>query len=423
MTAAAATEMSAAGEPTSSRSDDSEECPISPGMMLTSSGESDDVAYPTLGLPRARPENSVVGLGAGDDNWTRSGSGRDLSSDELLHLAMAMAEVEAEAQPEVAGDDAATGAPMLLNHALSPKPWATGVAGKPRGPQWLNSLGATAPPAPITDMQAVEDDLAWRLQSTLAAQAGIDGGLAHLDNGCERPDPDGTRSRPVATDSTTSPAQRVVRSGGTTGNYNCMLIGNSAVEAISPDDDEHCWSWSVFVRPSWGPTGLSQTIKSVEFDLTDAGQGCSVSDRFRHREEEPFEVTGRSLSKRDVFQVGVTISYHSGYHSEHTHELSLNAAETIAHVPFPLHAAHVNVAQQPAAGGSGADDIQEQSEESELPEFIVQLEHAEVEFYRQLLRKGRRKLEYSKLMIMGPGRVGKTSMLRQLTGGSASSNH
>lgn len=39
-----------------------------------------------------------------------------------------------------------------------------------------------------------------------------------------------------------------------------------------------------------------------------------------------------------------------------------------------------------------------------------------MEFYRQLLSKGRHKLEYSKLMIMGPGRVGKTSMLRKLTG-------
>eukprot|EP01043_Picozoa_sp_COSAG02_P036149 COSAG02_NODE_2631_length_8391_cov_16.487096_4_plen_1186_part_00 len=98
-----------------------------------------------------------------------------------------------------------------------------------------------------------------------------------------------------------------------------------------------------------------------------------------------------------------------------------------------------------ASGGTGAEhdqsdkDESEESEESELPEFIVQLDQvcaqqyrpdncgpprdvfllaaqAEVEFYRQLLSKGRRKLEYSKLMIMGPGRVGKTSMLRQLTG-------
>ena len=59
---------------------------------------------------------------------------------------------------------------------------------------------------------------------------------------------------------------------------------------------------------------------------------------------------------------------------------------------------------------------EEEEVENELPEFLRNVSEMDVELYRTLLSNGKRKLEYAKLMIVGPGRVGKTSMLRQLTG-------
>jgi serine/threonine protein kinase/GTPase SAR1 family protein len=68
-----------------------------------------------------------------------------------------------------------------------------------------------------------------------------------------------------------------------------------------------------------------------------------------------------------------------------------------------------------AAAGVGAGD----SDDAQLPDFIQSLgDLDQVEFYKELLSQGKRRLEYSKLMIVGPGRVGKTSMLRKLTGQS-----
>ena len=74
---------------------------------------------------------------------SRAPAGDDLHGlDELLHLAMTMAE-QAVAQPE-----------------------AEGASRSPRERQWLDGVD-TGPSAAVSEMQAVEDDLAWRLQSTL----------------------------------------------------------------------------------------------------------------------------------------------------------------------------------------------------------------------------------------------------------------
>eukprot|EP01046_Picozoa_sp_COSAG06_P071312 COSAG06_NODE_20344_length_799_cov_0.831429_2_plen_141_part_01 len=76
---------------------DEEECPISPTMMLASSSSEGD-------LPELRSESSADASDSSrSDDWGRSGSGRDLSSDELLRMAVSMAEGEEGEEGEELG--------------------------------------------------------------------------------------------------------------------------------------------------------------------------------------------------------------------------------------------------------------------------------------------------------------------------------
>eukprot|EP01045_Picozoa_sp_COSAG04_P032965 COSAG04_NODE_6640_length_1286_cov_2.091828_1_plen_202_part_01 len=60
---------------------------------------------------------------------------------------------------------------------------------------------------------------------------------------------------------------------------------------------------------------------------------------------------------------------------------------------------------------SGSDD---QAEERAIPDAVRALGAGQTDFYLSLLRK-RKRLRRNKVMIVGPGRVGKTSLLKRLT--------
>ena len=53
---------------------------------------------------------------------------------------------------------------------------------------------------------------------------------------------------------------------------------------------------------------------------------------------------------------------------------------------------------------------------TDIPSLIEAIGGTQREFYQSLLRKGKAPMLRSKLMLVGPGRAGKTSLLRRLTG-------
>eukprot|EP01043_Picozoa_sp_COSAG02_P077030 COSAG02_NODE_16664_length_1066_cov_0.637022_1_plen_339_part_10 len=128
-------------------------------------------------------------------------------------------------------------------------------------------------------------------------------------------------------------------------------------------------------------------------------------------------------------QVVAIVFSHTACSEPHMRDMALRAVphavvNTAKDLSAALTDAGIKGRSKSNKGTQDFNDVQPTSAQSpgighevdELPEFIQNLSDVEVKFYRELLSKGKQRFEFSKLMIMGPGRVGKTSLLRQLTG-------